>query len=72
MNGRGPSHMPTDSPPRGQSSGAGISPLSKGSLATSNEQETELVSLPLGKEEVKTLAAFFAILNRINEREKVC
>ena len=64
--------MSTDSPSRGQSSGAGICPLTKGSLVTSNEQETEVVSLPFGKEEVKTLAAFFAILNRINEREKVC
>ena len=72
MNGHDPSKQAIDSPPRSKASGAGISPLIKETLATSNAQETEVVSPLLGKEEIQTLAAFFEILNQINEREKLC
>lgn len=43
-----------------------------GTIQTSNLKPRGVYEAVLSKEEVDNLSAFFEILNRINERERVC
>ncbi len=68
--------MPTDSPPLREISWAGTSPPiqecgGNKTLPSQGLMKTVMPSCP-DKEALQRLAAFFEILNQINEREKVC